>query len=143
MSSTDDNMDTMDASTTPVIKAKSPEYKNLMSPISNSSSEPQTVTKPRRRRKKGNNWTRKKHTLRSPTQTPIVSPTSSPEIKQEEYENHSSSEVKGSGTLWNIHDGKSWKLPTSTDYSVSDRLVYCPSNTSKLIHTQTFAVTTS
>ncbi|GKT98221.1 hypothetical protein FLAG1_00944 [Fusarium langsethiae] len=97
-------MDTMDTSTTPLIKAKSPEYKNLMSLISNSSSEPQTVTKPRRRRKKGNNWTRKKHTLRSPTQTPIVSPTPSPEIKQEEYENHSSSEVKGSGTLWNIHD---------------------------------------
>ncbi|OBS26380.1 hypothetical protein FPOA_00321 [Fusarium poae] len=80
---TNDDIGTMDSSATPDIQAKSLEHRELMSPVSNSDSDPQTVTKPKRKRRKGNNWTHKKHTLRSPALTSDVSPTASPEIKQE------------------------------------------------------------
>ncbi|CEI63958.1 unnamed protein product [Fusarium venenatum] len=92
---TNDDTVTIDRSPTPEMQTKSPEYKGPMSPLSTSSSEPQTVRKPKRKRKKGNNWTRKKHALQSPALTSDISPTPSPEIAQEEYKDAESLVEKG------------------------------------------------
>ncbi|KAM0503697.1 hypothetical protein ACHAP8_002938 [Fusarium lateritium] len=99
-----DDTGTMDRSPTPEMKTKSPEYKRPMSPLSISSSEPQTVRKPKRKRKKGNNWTRKKHALQSPALTSDISPTPSPEIAQEEYKNTESLVGKGQEVVWDMYN---------------------------------------
>ncbi|EKJ72150.1 hypothetical protein NXS19_000392 [Fusarium pseudograminearum] len=104
MSPKDDDIGTMDRSPTPGIETKISEYKNLMSPESNASPELRTDKKLKRRRRKGNNWTRKKCTLRSPTQTPHASPILSPKIKQEESNNLINLGVKAPGALRNIYD---------------------------------------
>jgi hypothetical protein len=97
---------TTGSSPVPEIKAKSPQYKKLVTPMSTQNPELRTDTKSKRRRRKGNNWTRKKHAPRSPAQSSGVSPTSSPETKQDEFKNHEGLEVKSSETLGNMPAGK-------------------------------------
>ncbi|WXC54403.1 hypothetical protein SNK03_000404 [Fusarium graminearum] len=104
MSPTDDDIGTMDRSPTPGIETKISEYKKPMSPESNASPELRIDKKIKKRRRKCNNWTRKKCTLRSPTQTPHASPILSPKIKQEESTNLTNLGVKAKGALWNIYD---------------------------------------
>lgn len=110
MSPTDDDIGTMDRSPTPGIETKISEYKEPMSPESNASPELRIDKKIMKRRRKGNNWTRKKCTLRSPTQTPHASPILSPKIKQEESNNLTNLGVKAKGALWNIYDCKSCEI---------------------------------